>query len=74
MKIKLADNWAFIAKKSWSFWANVLGIILGSLVVVFPYFYDMMLFTPTTFAVLFLLINLGAGFVRLLYQPGFKED
>lgn len=72
--MQLDKNWKTIAKKSWSFKWNILGVVLGSVALAFPYFYDMMILSPSVFAVVFLCINLGAGFVRLLYQPGFEED
>lgn len=71
--MKLADDWKIIAKKSWSFRWNIAGVVLGSIALAFPYLYGEIDVTPTTFALIFLFINLGAGFVRLLYQPGFED-
>ena len=67
--MKLASNWGQRARYSKSFKLNVIGVILSSVALAFPYLFGVIDISPTAFVIILLVINLMAGLFRLMYNP-----
>ncbi|MBU3577562.1 hypothetical protein [Polynucleobacter sp. UK-Kesae-W10] len=65
--MKLIDDWKTVAVKAWSMRLALLSATFSGAEVALPYFNGIV--PPGTFAVLALVISVGAALSRLVHQP-----
>ena len=72
--MKLARNYRKIARKSQSFWINLISAVLGSVALGFEFLYGVLPVEPLTFFFLFTASHVAAAIFRLVYQPGLSDE